>query len=79
MSQAAQDAAHWRTFCTAVTAELKPSSVGLAAIGEAQAQDGAALYRQRIPQLAQRMQTVLAASLEGVGPASGVQPPPCFP
>lgn len=79
LSQAAQDAAHWQAFCMFITAGMKPSSAGVGAVPEAQAQDGTALYRQRIPQLAQRMRDVLAASLEGVGPASGLQPPPCLP
>ena len=69
LSQAAQDAVHWRAFCTAVIADLQASAVHVPAANETDAvrPDGSTLYRQRIPQLAQRMQDVLASSLDNVG------------
>ncbi|EIE25917.1 hypothetical protein COCSUDRAFT_12734, partial [Coccomyxa subellipsoidea C-169] len=66
---AAQDAVHWRAFCTAVIADLQASAVHVPAANETDTvrPDGSTLYRQRIPQLAQRMQDVLASSLDNVG------------
>jgi hypothetical protein len=67
LSQAAQDVVHWRAFCTAVTAYLTTLATPVATEAEAVQADGATLYHQRIPQLAQRMQTVLASTLEDIG------------
>lgn len=67
LSQAAQDVVHWRAFCTAVTADLTTLATPVATEAEAVQADGATLYHQRIPQLAQRMQTVLASTLEDIG------------
>jgi hypothetical protein len=71
--QAAEDGAHWRSFCEAV-ASAAAAAGPQAAAGPGTAEEtgaGAVPYHRRIPQLAKRLQHVLSPAIADAGFLAG--------
>lgn len=64
-SQAAAARVQWHAFCVSATASLLTGAGAAAAKSGSAPVEDSGTYRERIPQLASRMESVLAASLEG--------------